>query len=184
MCIRLSLKICLIESLKRSPPLHSVVLLTLRYVLLCMHNTIIPGSSFAINDMPSVYTSIITTRATSILSQLQSSSVPGSTTSQLQSQLQSTSVPGGREIDCTCSECSRSAVITVSAVSLLLIVTLTTVVLTQCLLMVRMKKSTDVLHRNDIYEDVLTPTTMLPDNAYMLHKMTTSSEEATYEFVK
>ena len=134
-----------------------------------MHN-IIPGSSFAITDMPSAYTSIITTRATSLLSQLQSSSVPGSTTSQLQS----TSVP----------ECSRSAVIAVSAVSFLLIVILTAVVLTQCLLMIRMRKSKDVLHRNETYEDVLTPTTMHTDNVYMLHKMTTSSEEATYEFVK
>ena len=78
----------------------------------------------------------------------------------------------------------------VSAVSLLLIVTLTTVILTQCLLMVRMRKSKDVLHRNETYAEVMTPTTMhtdvpvSPNEAYALHKMTSSSEEVTYELVK
>ena len=102
-------------------------------------------------------------------------------------QLQSTSVPGDRENDCTCSEISSSAVIAVSAVSLLLIVTLTTVILTQCLLMIRMRKSKD---RNETYTEVVTPTTMhmdvpvTPNEAYALHKIHSSSEEATYELVK
>ena len=102
-------------------------------------------------------------------------------------QLQSISVPGSRENDFSCSECSSSAVIAVSAVSLLVIVTLTTVVLTQCLLMVRMRKSKDVLHRNETYAEVVAPTTMhtdvpvSPNEAYALHKITSSSEEATYE---
>ena len=164
-----------------------------------------------------IYTSIISTRASEenthstppqlhptsvssgITSQLQPTSVPGGTTSQLTStsvpggttsQLTSTSVPSGRESDCTCSECSSSALIAVSAVSLLLIVILTTVILTQCLLMVRMRKSKDVLYRNETYAEVMTPTTMhtdvpvSPNEAYGLHKMTSSSEEATYELVK
>ena len=102
-------------------------------------------------------------------------------------QLQSTSVPGDRENDCTCSGSSSSAVIAVSAVSLLLIVTLTTVILTQCLLMIRMRKSKD---RNETYTEVVTPTTMhmdvpvTPNEAYALHKIHSSSEEATYELVK
>ena len=107
--------------------------------------------------------------------------------------LQSTSVPGDRENDCTCSEISSSAVIAVSAVSLLLIVTLTTVILTQCLLMIRMRKSKDVLHRNETYAEVVIPTTMhnmdmdvpvTPNEVYALHKISSSSEEVTYELVK
>ena len=104
-------------------------------------------------------------------------------------QLQSTSVPRNRKNDCRCSECSSSAVIAVSAVSLLLIVTLITVILTQCLLMVRMRKSKDVLHRNETYAGVMTPTTMhtdvpvSPNEAYALHKMTSSSAEAVYELI-
>ena len=69
--------------------------------------------------------------------------------------------------------------IAVSAVSLLLIVTLTTVVLTQCLLMARM--------RNHISVEVMTPTVkIIPNEAYGLHRTTSSSEEleATYEIVK
>ena len=99
-------------------------------------------------------------------------------------QLQSTSVPGDRENDCICSEISRSAVIAVSAVSLLLIVSLTTVILTQCLLMIRMRKS------KDTYAEVVTSTTMhmdvpvTPNEAYALHKMASSNEEITYELVK
>ena len=103
-----------------------------------------------------------------------------------QIQLQPSSVPGSRENDCTCSE-HISAVIAVSAVSLLLIVTLTTVILTQCLLMVRMRKSKDVLYRNETYAEVMTPTTMdtdVPVSPNALHKMTSSSEEVTYELVK
>ena len=104
-------------------------------------------------------------------------------------QLQSTSVPRNRENDCTCSECSSSAVAAVSAVSLLLIVILTTVVLTQCLLMVRMRKSKDAMHRNETYAEVMTPSTMhadvpvSPNEAYTLQKMTNSSEEAVYELI-
>ena len=102
-------------------------------------------------------------------------------------QLQSTSVPGDRENDCTCSESRSSAVIAVSAVSLLLIVTLTTVILTQCLLMIRMRKSKD---RKETYAEVMTPTTVhmdvpvTPNEAYALHKIPSSSEEVTYELVK
>ena len=80
--------------------------------------------------------------------------------------------------------------IAVSAVSLLLIVTLTTVILTQCLLMIRMRKSKDVLHKNETHAEVMTPTTMhmdvpvTPNEAYALHKISSSSEEVTYEQVK
>ena len=107
---------------------------------------------------------------------------PGSVTPQ------STSVPGDREND---SESCSLAVIAVSAVSLLLIVTLTTVILTQCLLMIRMRKSKDVLHKNETYAEVMTPTSMrdmdvpvTPNEAYAPHKTHSSSEEVTYELVK
>ena len=70
-------------------------------------------------------------------------------------------IPRERENDSTChEESSSSAVIAVSAVSLLLIVTLTTVILTQCLLIIRMRRS---IRRNEIYEEVMTPTTMHKD---------------------
>ena len=100
------------------------------------------------------------------------------------------SVPGDRENDCTCSEISSSAVIAVSAVSLLLIVTLTTIILTQCLLIIRMRKSKVDLHKNETYAEVMTPTTMhmdvpvTPNEAYALRKITSSSEEVTYDLVK
>ena len=77
--------------------------------------------------------------------------------------------------------------IAVSAVSLLLIVTLTTVILTQCLLMIRMRKSKDVLHRNGNCKKVVTSTSMYvdvpvsPNEVYELNKMTSSSEEIIYE---
>ena len=96
-------------------------------------------------------------------------------------------VPGDKENDC--SSCN-TAVIAVSAVSLLLIVTLTTVILTQCLLMIRMRKSKDGLHRNETCAEVMTPTTMhmdvpvTPNEAYALHKVASSCEEVTYELVK
>ena len=93
-----------------------------------------------------------------------------------------------RENDCTChKECSSSVVIAVSAISLLLIVTLTTVILTQCLLMIRMRRST---HTNELYTEVMTSTTMhkdvpvSPNEAYAVTKMTSASEEITYEMVK
>ena len=107
----------------------------------------------------------------------------GASIENIPTQLYPTSVPGIRENDCKCS----SAVAAVSAVSLLLIVILTTVVLTQCLLMVRMRKSKDGLYRNETYAEVMTPTTMhtdvpvSPNEVYAMHKMT---EEATYELVK
>ena len=92
--------------------------------------------------------------------------------------------------DCTCSESHSSLVIAVSTVSLLLIVTLTTVILTQCLLMIRMRKSKDVLHKNETYAEVMTSTTtnldvpVTPNEAYALHKISNSNKEVTYELVK
>ena len=98
-------------------------------------------------------------------------------------QLLPTSVIEKRE---TCNE-SISSVIVVSAVSLLLIVTLITVIIIQCLLILRMRKSKDVLHSsNETYAEssmnVDVPTT--PNEAYTLHKITRPSEEVTYEIVK
>ena len=98
--------------------------------------------------------------------------------------LMPTSVPGWRE---TCEGISGSVVIAVSAVSLLLIVTLTTVILTQCLLMIRMRRPRN---RNVTYTGVMTPTTMhkgvpvSPNEAYAVTKMTTTGEEVIYELVK
>ena len=97
-------------------------------------------------------------------------------------QQQPTSVP----------ECSNSALIGVSAASLLMTVTLTIIIITQCLLMVRMRKSKDVVQRNETYTPnyTYTPTTMesdipvTPNEAYALHKITAASEEVTYELVK
>ena len=71
--------------------------------------------------------------------------------------------------------------IAVSAVSLLLIVTLTTVTLTQCLLIIRMRRS-------EIYAEATNSTTKTTDvpvslnEAYELTKIMT--EEVTYELVK
>ena len=103
----------------------------------------------------------------------------------------SPSFPGDRQNDCTHDKISSPSMIAVSAVSLLLIVTLTTVILTQCLLIIRMRKSKDVLRQNETYSEVMTPTTkhnniipVAPNEAYALHKITVSSEEATYELVK
>ena len=96
-------------------------------------------------------------------------------------------VPGDKENDCT--SCS-SAVIAVSAVSLLLIVTLTIVILTQCLLMIRMRKYKDVPRGNETCAEVMTSTTMhmdvpvTPNEAYALHKVASSCEEVTYEHMK
>ena len=83
--------------------------------------------------------------------------------------------------------CNSSSVIVVSAVSLLLIVTLITVIIIQCLLILRMRKSKDVLHSsNETYAEssmnLDVPTTS--NEAYTLHKITTPSEEVTYEIVK
>ena len=102
-------------------------------------------------------------------------------------EMQSSLVPGTRENDPGCS----SALIGVSAVSLLMTVTLTIIIITQCLLMVRMRKSKDVVQRNETYTEVMTPTTtqsdvpVTPNEAYALHnKITGASEEVTYELVK
>ena len=87
----------------------------------------------------------------------------------------------------TCAECTT--MIAVSAVSLLLNITLATVILIQCLLMLRRKKPKDMLHStND--ETYAEPTKQVdvstaPNEAYGLHKITKPSEEdTTYEMVK
>ena len=87
----------------------------------------------------------------------------------------------------TCAECT--AMIAVSAVSLLLNITLSTVILIQCLFVLRRKKPKDMLHStND--ETYAEPTKQVdvstaPNEAYELHKITKPSEEdTTYEMVK
>ena len=101
-------------------------------------------------------------------------------------QLQKTSFPKSKEGECTC-KCSSSAVIVVSAVSLLLIVTLTTVLLTQCLLIIRLRRSRTNPYKdtqcanNDIYEEVIPmkhlsslplEVPLSPNEAYALPKIT------------
>ena len=99
-------------------------------------------------------------------------------------QLLPTSVPEERE---TCNDYS-TAVIGVSSVSLLVIVTLITVILTQCLLILRMRKSKDVLHSNETYaepsmhDDV--DVTTAPNEAYALQKIVEACKEDTYDMVK
>ena len=74
-------------------------------------------------------------------------------------QQQPSSVP-----ECSSSpKCSSSALIGVSAASLLVTVTLTIIIITQCLLMVRMRKSKDVVQSDETYTEVMTPTTMQSD---------------------
>ena len=69
-------------------------------------------------------------------------------------------------------------------------VTLTIIIITQCLLMVRMRKSKDVVQRNETYKEATNPISMqsdvpvTPNEAYALHKITGASEEVTYELVK
>ena len=76
-----------------------------------------------------------------------------------------------------------SVVIAVSAVSLLLIVILITVILTQCLLILRMRRSL-----KETPAEYTTPTTMNMDvpvshnEAYAVHKVV--AEDTTYETVK
>ena len=86
------------------------------------------------------------------------------------------------------SDTSYSAVIgVVSSVSLLVIVTLITVILTQCLLILRMRKSKDVLHSNETYAEPSihhVDVTTAPNEAYALHKVVEAREEDTYEMVK
>ena len=102
--------------------------------------------------------------------------------------MEPTSVPGDRENDCTCSEETvGAAVIPVSVVSLLLILTLSTVVLTQCLLMVRMRR---YRNKTETYAEATNPTTktthvpVSPNEAYALTKITSPLEEVTYELVQ
>ena len=95
-------------------------------------------------------------------------------------------VPCERENDPGCS----SALIGVSAASLLMTVTLIIIIITQCLLMVRMRKSKDVVQRNETYTEVITPTTMQSNvpvtinEAYALHKIANTNEDVEYEIVK
>ena len=85
-----------------------------------------------------------------------------------------------------CKGSDDSTVIAVSAVSLLLIVTLTTVILTQCLLIIRMRRSSR--DKTETYAEVTNPTTkttdvpVSPNEAYAMHKTTT--EKVIYEMVK
>ena len=75
----------------------------------------------------------------------------------------------------------------VSSVSLLVIVTLITVILTQCLLILRMRKSKDVLHSYETYAEPSmrhVDVTTAPNEAYALHKIVEAREEDTYEMVK
>ena len=69
-----------------------------------------------------------------------------------------------------------------SAVSLLLIVTLTTVILTQCLLIIRMRRRSR--NKTETYAEVTNPTTntdvpVSPNEAYGLTKITRPKEEVT-----
>ena len=79
--------------------------------------------------------------------------------------------------------------IAVSAVSLLLNITLATVILIQCLLMLRRKKPKDMLHstNDETYAEPIkqVDVSTAPNEAYGLHKITKPSEEdTTYEMVK
>ena len=121
----------------------------------------------AIHFQPSTFIHSTPATSGSVSLQLQPTSLPG---------------PGVKEDDCVCSENNNSAVIAVSAVSLLLIVTLITVILTQCLLILRMRRSI-----KKTPAEYMNPTTMhmdvpvSPNEAYAVHKIT---EETTYETVK
>ena len=147
-------------------------------------------------------TNFLTTSASSVTKLLRTTSrmpMPSSVTrhpSQLEPtsiptpspKLEPTSVYGDRENDspsvCTCSE---EAIVAVSAVSLLLILSLSTVVLTQCLLMVRMRR---YRNKTETYAEATSPTTktthvpVSPNEAYALTKITSPREEVTYEIVQ
>ena len=83
-------------------------------------------------------------------------------------------------------------IIQVSAVSLslLLIVILTIIIIAQCLLMVRMRKSKNVVRRKETYTEATNPTSMQCDvpittnEAYILHKIAFTSTEPEYAIVK
>ena len=71
--------------------------------------------------------------------------------------------------------------------SLLVIITLVTVILTQCLLILRMRKSKDVPHSSETYAEPSihhVDVTTAPNEAYTLHKMSRVTDEETYEIVK
>ena len=94
--------------------------------------------------------------------------------------------PAGNE---TCAESSIiSAMIAVSAVSLLLNITLATVILIQCLLVLRRKKPKDMLHstNSETYAEPIkqVDVSTAPNEAYALHKITKPSEDTIYEMVK
>ena len=78
-----------------------------------------------------------------------------------------------------------SAMIAVSAVSLLLNITLATVILIQCL---RRKKPKDMLHstNSETYAEPIkqVDVSTAPNEAYGLHKITKPSEDTIYEMVK
>ena len=95
------------------------------------------------------------------------------------------SLPGDRVNECACSEeSSSSVVIAVSAVSLLLIVTLATVILTQCLLIIRMRKSLNQSQNNGIYSEVnMKHIASIPLEGNKAYAPCTRREEATYEQV-
>ena len=68
---------------------------------------------------------------------------------------------------------SSSALIGVSIVSFLLIVTLTIIIITQCVLMARMRKSKDV-QRNETYAEIMPVT---PHEACELNRMNAREED-------
>ena len=86
-----------------------------------------------------------------------------------------------------CAECTT--MIAVSAVSLLLNITLATVILIHCLFVLRRKRPKDMLHstNDETYAEPIkqVDVSTAPNEAYGLHKITKSSEEdITYEMVK
>ena len=86
---------------------------------------------------------------------------------------ESTAVPEVKEADYICSQYNNSAVIAVLAVSLLLIVTLITVILTQCLLILRMRRS--VKRSADV--------PVSHNEAYDVHKISNLPEDGIYAVV-
>ena len=157
------------------------------YVYSCRYQIIFTTSASSVTKLLRTTSLMPVTRLS-----LQLTSIPGPSPelmpSSVTGQLVPTSVPGDRENDCTCSEESGgSAVIPVSAVSLLLILTLSTVVLTQCLIMVGMRR---YRNKTETYAEVTNPTTktthvpVSPNEAYALTKITSPSEEVTYELVQ
>ena len=90
---------------------------------------------------------------------------------------------------CSHEDGSSPALIAVSAVSFLLSVLLLTVVVVQCFVIGRMRKSLligDDAHHNQIYAEA-TPHGTIPvseNEVYGLHKSTTPQQEAVYEYVQ